>query len=90
MIAHDWLGNFDSHREEIERVLRRVHGGETALWRRRWGWFLRAVAGLFGYANGSEWVSAITGCRMWLNQSFTDSVQLASKSCVSPPYRATN
>jgi cyclopropane-fatty-acyl-phospholipid synthase len=53
--AQDWLDNFDSSRDEIERVLRKVHGGETALWMRRWRWFLLATAGLFGYAGGSEW-----------------------------------
>ena len=47
--------NFDSHRDEIERVLRKVYGGETALWMRRWRWFFLATAGLFGYADGSEW-----------------------------------
>ena len=36
-------------------MLRKVHGGETALWMRRWRWFLLATAGLFGYADGSEW-----------------------------------
>jgi cyclopropane-fatty-acyl-phospholipid synthase len=53
--ARDWLDNFDCHRDEIERALRTVHGGETALWMRRWRWFLLATAGLFGYADGSEW-----------------------------------
>ena len=53
--AQDWLENFDFHRAEIERVLRDVHGEETALWMRRWRWFLLATAGLFGYAGGSEW-----------------------------------
>jgi cyclopropane-fatty-acyl-phospholipid synthase len=53
--AQDWLENFDAHRDDIARVLRRVHGGETALWMRRWRWFLLAIAGLFGYAGGSEW-----------------------------------
>jgi len=53
--AQDWLDNFDSHRDEIERALRKVHGGETALWMRRWRWFLLATAGLFGYSGGSEW-----------------------------------
>ena len=33
----------------------KLHGGETALWMRRWRWFLLATAGLFGYAGGSEW-----------------------------------
>jgi len=53
--ALDWLGNFDSHREEIEAVLRNVYGSDTALWMRRWRWFFLATAGLFGYADGSEW-----------------------------------
>jgi cyclopropane-fatty-acyl-phospholipid synthase len=53
--AQDWLENFDTHRDEIERVLRKVHGGETALRMRRWRWSLLATAGLFGYAGGSEW-----------------------------------
>ena len=53
--AQNWLENFDTHRDEIDRVLRKVHGGETALWMRRWRWFLLATAGLFGYADGSEW-----------------------------------
>ncbi len=53
--AHDWLDNFDSHRDEIERVLRKVRGSETALWMRRWRGFLLTTAGLFGYAGGSEW-----------------------------------
>ena len=46
--AQDWLDNFDSHRDEIERVLREVHGGETALWMRRWRWFLLATAACSG------------------------------------------
>ena len=53
--AQDWLQNFDGHRDEIERVLREFHGAETALWMRRWRWFLLATAGLFGHAGGSEW-----------------------------------
>jgi cyclopropane-fatty-acyl-phospholipid synthase len=28
---------------------------DTALWLRRWRWFYLAIAGLFGYADGSEW-----------------------------------
>jgi cyclopropane-fatty-acyl-phospholipid synthase len=53
--AQDWLGNFDSHRDEIEGILRGVYGNETGLWMRRWRWFLLATSGLFGYADGSEW-----------------------------------
>jgi cyclopropane-fatty-acyl-phospholipid synthase len=53
--ALDWLGNLDSHREEIEAVLRTVYANDTALWMRRWRWFFLATSGLFGYADGSEW-----------------------------------
>ena len=53
--AIDWLANFDRNREEIEVILQPVYGSETALWMRRWRWFFLATAGLFGYADGSEW-----------------------------------
>jgi cyclopropane-fatty-acyl-phospholipid synthase len=53
--AHDWLGNFDSHRDELEGIVGEVYGNDTALWMRRWRGFLLATAGLFGYADGSEW-----------------------------------
>jgi len=42
---------FRFRRDEIERVLRGVYGGETALWMKRWRWF--ATASLFGYAGGN-------------------------------------
>lgn len=53
--AHDWLVNFDAHRDAIEASLRKVYGEDTTLWMRRWRWFFLATAGLFGYADGSEW-----------------------------------
>ena len=53
--AIDWLGNFDGRRGEIETILRQVYGNDTGLWMRRWRWFFLATAGLFGYADGSEW-----------------------------------
>ncbi|MHB0773282.1 SAM-dependent methyltransferase [Bradyrhizobium sp. 5.13L] len=53
--ANDWLANFDVHRGTIDARLRRVYGEETALWMRRWRWFLLATSGLFGYAGGTEW-----------------------------------
>jgi len=53
--AQDWLANFDAHRDEIYDVLRPVYGSDTNLWMRRWRWFFLAIAGLFGYAGGSEW-----------------------------------
>ena len=51
----DWLGNFDSNRDQIASVLRPVYGSDTALWMRRWRWFFLATSGLSGYADGSEW-----------------------------------
>ena len=53
--ALDWLRNFDANCTEIEGILRGVYGGDTALWMRRWRWFFLATAGMFGYADGSEW-----------------------------------
>jgi cyclopropane-fatty-acyl-phospholipid synthase len=53
--AIDWLRNFDRHRDAIEAILKPVYGRDTQLWMRRWRWFFLATAGLFGYADGSEW-----------------------------------
>jgi cyclopropane-fatty-acyl-phospholipid synthase len=53
--AQDWLANFDSHRDQIEAILRTVYGNDTNLWMRRWRWFFLATSRLFGYAAGSEW-----------------------------------
>jgi cyclopropane-fatty-acyl-phospholipid synthase len=53
--ALDWLSNFDSHRADIEMVLREVYGNDCGLWMRRWRWFFLATAGLFGFSGGSEW-----------------------------------
>ena len=53
--AQDWLAHFDADREPIEAILHKVYGSDTGLWMRRWRWFLLATAGLFGYADGSEW-----------------------------------
>jgi cyclopropane-fatty-acyl-phospholipid synthase len=53
--ALDWLGNFDTHRDEIESILRPVYGNDTGLWMRRWRRSFLATAGLFGHADGSEW-----------------------------------
>ncbi len=53
--AIDWLAKVDAHRDAIEASLRNVYGDETYLWMRRWRWFFLATAGLFGYANGTEW-----------------------------------
>lgn len=53
--ARDWLANYDRNEAEIWEILRLVYGSEASLWRRRWRLFFLATAGLFGYAEGSEW-----------------------------------
>jgi cyclopropane-fatty-acyl-phospholipid synthase len=59
--AQDWLENFDSHRVEIERVLRKVHGDETALWMRRWRWFFSPPQACSVTPTAASGASAITG-----------------------------
>ena len=53
--ALDWLGQFRCasrrDRSHAAQGLRQRH----RLWMRRWRWFFLATAGLFGYADGSEW-----------------------------------
>src|ERR1700737_752097 len=46
--ALDWLGRFDSHRDEIEALLRKAYGNDTPLWMRRWRWVFLAPGGPFG------------------------------------------
>ncbi|MEN3288803.1 MAG: cyclopropane-fatty-acyl-phospholipid synthase [Bradyrhizobium sp.] len=53
--AQQWLANFDENRDQIERILLPVYGGETQLWMRRWRWFFLATSGLFGFDDGNEW-----------------------------------
>ena len=53
--AQDWLTRFDAGPSRNQPILREVYGSDTALWMRRWRWFFLATAGLFGYAEGSEW-----------------------------------
>ena len=53
--AQDWLANFDRHEDAIGRVLRDTYGADATVWRRRWRLFFLATAGLFGFADGSEW-----------------------------------
>ena len=53
--ARDWLARFDENRQEIDRILADVYGGEAMIWRQRWRLFYLATAGLFGHADGEEW-----------------------------------
>jgi hypothetical protein len=59
-IAFDWLGNFDSHRDEMRRRPSQCLWQRQHVWMRRWRWCFLATAGLSDYAGGSESASAIT------------------------------
>ena len=55
--ANDWLANQDRYREAVMAVLRQAYGErEAAVWFQRWRMFFMAVAELFGYAGGTEWL----------------------------------
>ncbi len=55
--ANDWLANQDRERDAVLAVLRRAYGPAGAnLWFQRWRMFFMAVAELFGYAGGTEWL----------------------------------
>ncbi len=55
--ANDWLANQDREREAVMAVLRQAYGERrAALWFQRWRMFFMAVAELFGYAGGTEWL----------------------------------
>lgn len=56
--ANDWLANQDRHREAVLAVLREAYGAGADRWFQRWRMFFMAVAELFGYAGGSEWLVA--------------------------------
>jgi len=55
--ANAWLANQDRARGGIMPVLADAYGRrEAALWFQRWRMFFMAVAELFGYAGGTEWL----------------------------------
>ena len=53
--SNHWLENLDRRRPAALESLRRVHGGDAAVWLQRWRVFYLACAELFGYSNGEEW-----------------------------------
>ncbi len=54
-----WLANLDANRAQALRILADVYGpGQARTWLQRWRMFLLAVAELFGYAGGQEWMVA--------------------------------
>ena len=57
--ANDWLANQDRDRRGVMAVLTQAYGPRDAtLWFQRWRMFFMAVAELFGYAGGTEWLVA--------------------------------
>jgi cyclopropane-fatty-acyl-phospholipid synthase len=55
--ANDWLANQDRNSAAVLAVLAEAYGpAEAARWFQRWRMFFMAVAELFGYADGTEWV----------------------------------
>ncbi len=57
--SNAWLERMDENREQIQKVFVKVYGEvEAKLWFNRWRMFYMAVAELFGYADGTEWMVA--------------------------------
>jgi cyclopropane-fatty-acyl-phospholipid synthase len=55
--ANAWLANQDRQRERVMAALTEAYGAaEAARWFQRWRMFFMAVAELFGYAGGTEWL----------------------------------
>jgi len=55
--SNAWLANMDNNRESIMGTMRATYGeSDAAIWFNRWRMFFMAVAELFGYADGTEWM----------------------------------
>lgn len=55
--SNAWLERMDRNRAEIMPVLEQAYGREqAAVWFQRWRMFFMAVAELFGYRGGTEWM----------------------------------
>eukprot|EP01119_Soliformovum_irregulare_P008831 TRINITY_DN21940_c0_g1_i1.p1 TRINITY_DN21940_c0_g1~~TRINITY_DN21940_c0_g1_i1.p1 ORF type:complete len:363 (-),score=95.65 TRINITY_DN21940_c0_g1_i1:53-1072(-) len=52
-----WLVNMDKNAAEIRKIFEKVYGADkVTTWVNKWRLFWLAVAELFGYANGKEWL----------------------------------
>jgi cyclopropane-fatty-acyl-phospholipid synthase len=56
--AEAWLDNLDTRRKEVAVELRSTYGEAADRWQGRWRIFFMAVAELFAYRNGQEWLVA--------------------------------
>ncbi len=55
--SNAWLERMDANRAAILKLFRSVYGeAEANIWFNRWRMFYMAVAELFGYAGGTEWM----------------------------------
>jgi cyclopropane-fatty-acyl-phospholipid synthase len=55
--AEAWLENFDAHERDLMPILHDVYGpAQARRWFHRWRLFFLAVAELFGFQRGSEWL----------------------------------
>ncbi len=55
--SNAWLERMDRDRQEIMPVLIKAYGEQqAAIWFQRWRMFFMAVAELFGYREGTEWM----------------------------------
>ena len=55
--ADAWLSNMDAEQGKILRIMQRVYGNQDArLWLQRWRIFFMAVAELWGFDQGREWL----------------------------------
>ncbi len=58
LTSNAWLANMDAHKAEIMPLLTKTYGDQAGRWWNRWRIFYMAVAELFDYAEGEEWIVA--------------------------------
>ena len=54
--SYKWLENMEKHRSEIIDLFKMIYPQEHKLWYQYWRIFFIAVAELFGYDNGDQWL----------------------------------
>ena len=56
--ANAWLEKLDSDRQAVMNALHETYGDQSKLWLQRWRMFFMAVAELFGFDQGRQWLVA--------------------------------